>query len=84
MSPSTGGSRYNMIWIKLKRGEEVKISAPREFHRRLRKAITKRRDRDLGFRFQLSEEHKVHRMSFKSEGAIFTVKLHILSNPKWI
>jgi len=83
MSP-VRGSRYAIIWYKLKQGEEVNLSTPREFHRKLRNAIVKRKNKDIGFKFLMAENNRRHVLSFHSEGNILTVKLHITVISTWL
>lgn len=77
-------SRYSCIWHKLKKEQLVKISAPAAAHIRLRKAIIKRKDVDLGFKLEMAEQHLRPHLSFKSEGNILTVKLHLPVRSSWL
>ena len=83
MSP-VRGSRYAMIWYKLKQGEEVRISTPREFHRKLRNAIVKRKNKDIGYKFLMADANRRPVLQFKSEGNIFTVRLNITVVSMWL
>lgn len=49
-------SRYLPIWNKLKTENKVSVALPQPLHRRLIKAVIKRKDEDLAFKFLLSEE----------------------------
>lgn len=77
-------SRYSIIWIKLKAERKVKLSAPALAHRRLRKAIIKRKDLDLGFKFEMSEQNRRPHLSFKSEGSVLTVELLTPFRSDWL
>jgi len=83
MSP-VRGSRYTIIWVKLKAGEEVKLSVPKEYHLKLKKAIVRRKNKDWGFKLLMSEANRRHLLSFKSEGNILTVKLHTPALSTWL
>ena len=77
-------SRYAIIWHKLKQDKTVRLSAPAEAHRRLRKAIIKRKDIDLGFKLEMSEKNLRPYLSFKSESNILTVSLHTPYRSTWL
>lgn len=83
MSP-VRGSRYAIIWYKLKQGEEVRISTPREFHRKLRNAIVKRKNKDIGYKFLMAEANKRPLLQFRAEGNIFIVRLKITVVSTWL
>jgi len=48
-------SRYLPIWTKLKTENKVSVAIPQPLHRRLIKAVIKRKDEDLAYKFLLSE-----------------------------
>lgn len=70
-------SRYLPIWLELKEHGICRITAPPVFHRRIVKAVKKRRDKDLAFLFYLKEDHKQHTIKYKVEGSVITFTLHI-------
>ena len=83
MSP-VRGSRYAMIWYKLKQGEKVTLSAPKEFHRKLRNAIVKRKNKDVGYKFLMAEANRRPVLKFKYEGNLVTVHLEITVVSMWL
>lgn len=83
MSP-VRGSRYAMIWYKLKQGEEVKLSTPKEFHRKLRNAIVKRKNKDIGYKFLMAEANRRPVLKFKYEGNILIVRLDVTVVSTWL
>ena len=68
-------SRYSIIWIKLKKDRKVSLSAPKEAHARLRKAIIKRKDCDIGYKLEMSERNLRCYLKFKSIGSVLHVDL---------
>lgn len=68
-------SRYSIIWHKLKKDKKVELSAPREAHARLRKAIIKRKDIDLGYKLEMSERNQRCYLKFTSRGSVLSVVL---------
>jgi len=71
-------SRYEIIWRQLKQNTDHKVTlaAPAEAHFRLRRAVIKRKDIDLGFKVMMAEKHLRPCLRFKSKGNILTVELH--------
>lgn len=77
MSIEQQTSRYLPIWKQLKEKGHCRITAPPQFHTTIIKAVKKRRDKDLAFRYQLQEEHKEHKIQFKIEGTVIRFYLSI-------
>ena len=69
-------SRYQIIWNTLKKDKTIRLSAPAEAHRRLKKAIIKRKDIDIGYKLMASESNLRPYLEFSSSGNILTVTLH--------
>lgn len=70
-------SRYKIVWETLKSKGVVSLAVPAEAHRRLLKAVKKRRDFDLGFLLDLSscDPPRKHKITAKSEGSKLTLTL---------
>lgn len=60
-------SRYTPIWRELKTKGKVRLTAPTILHKRIIKAVKKRKDKDLAYRFSLSEDHKKARLVFETD-----------------
>ena len=78
-SLSNQTSRYLPIWIELKQHGICRITAPPHFHKRLIKAVKKRRDKDLAFLYNLQEDNKKHTIKYSIDGSviIFTLKIEL-------
>lgn len=72
-------SRYQVIWEKLKSQKSVELTAPREYHARLKKAIEKRKYKDITYKYNLLEgtPSKVAFLRFSSNGSLMKVTLHL-------
>lgn len=77
-------SRYSVIWAKLKKDKQVELAAPPKFHLRLKKAIIKRKDIDLGYKLLLAEEHKRAILEFSSKDSKLTVTLSIKTRSDYL
>jgi len=79
--PKPFRSRYELIWeqLKVRPTHSVDVAAPAAVHARLRKAVIKRKDIDLGFKFQLSEHKQLAKLSFSVVGNVLRITLHIRS-----
>ena len=66
---------YDLIWARLKRDGKVSITANRAFHRRIIKAVTKQKWKDIGFKIQI--EPKYAFLSYSRSYAILTFHLDI-------
>lgn len=75
-------SQYQPIWNTLKEKHTAKLVAPQAFHRRIIKAVTKRKDVDLGYKFQCSQQDKKAFLYHTSEGntLTFTIKFRYFLN----
>jgi hypothetical protein len=69
-------SQYLPIWNRLKLHGTATIVAMPALHRRIIKAVQKRRDRDLGFKLQLAEDGMKHEISWLIKGNTITFSLH--------
>lgn len=76
-------SRYEMIWRQLKQRDNhtVEVAAPAAAHARLRKAVIKRKDIDLGFKVLTAERQQITKLHFASIGNILRISLRFHS--KW-
>ena len=70
-------SRYELVWRQLKLKRELRIACPTNGQLRLRRGIIKRKNQDLGFKVLMAEEGKTPHLTFKVEGNIVTVRLHL-------
>ena len=77
-------SRYQEVWNRLKQQGIVEIAAPARHHSRLRKAIIKRKDNDLGYKLQIAENNKRAFLRFKFEQDKVTVTLTIVIRSTWL
>ena len=79
-------SRYEIIWRQLKNRTEhtVDVAAPAIAHARLRKAVIKRKDIDLGFKVLLAEKQQIAKLYFKSQGNILKITLKFGAKWDWL
>ena len=84
MSAPAPKSRYEVIWDTLKEKKVVRVSVPVEHHRRLKQAVIKRKNKDLGFRYILKESNQLSKLHFKSEGNVLHIALTISERSLWI
>ncbi len=68
-------SKYQPIWDQLKAEGESRIVAPLPFHARIKKAVIKRKDKDLGFKLELSEQCKYVKLDISTQGNTIRFKL---------
>ncbi len=68
-------SRYMSIWNELKAKKYCRMAAPPVLHARIIKAVQKRRDKDIAYRFELNERHEKIRMAFSSKGNILEIRM---------
>jgi len=66
---------YQPIWEKIKKDNSCSITAPRQLHKRIKKAVIKEKDKDLGFKLILSEEGRKALLTTNSQGSILTFNL---------
>ena len=82
--PPQPPSRYEIIWNTLKEKKHIRVSAPAEHHRRLKLAVIKRKNKDVGFKYILREANQLSKLHFKSEGNILHIALNISERSLWI
>jgi hypothetical protein len=70
-------SRYQPIWdaLKTNRNHKAELVAPVVLHRRIIKAVIKRKDVDLSFKFECAEQHRKARLGYRIEGTKITFYL---------
>ena len=68
-------SKYLPIWNKLKADKKVSVALPPPLHRRLIKAVIKRKDEDLEHKFLMSEEGKKQYLSYTIQDSVVHFKL---------
>lgn len=72
-------SRYQPIWDLLKEKHHAELVAPVVLHRRIIKAVTKRKNIDLAYKFLCSEQYKKAVLKYSVEGN--TIKFKIVFLP---
>lgn len=72
-------SRYAPIWSQLKLKKEIKIVAPREAHLRLKRAVIKRKNIDIGYKILCGEKGQEPKLYFRSEGNMLIITLDMYS-----
>ena len=72
-------SVYAAAWNKLKSNPNAPlvIAAHPAYHRRIYKAIIKRKNEDAVFHYELTEQSKKSKLSKESEGHVLKIRLHI-------
>lgn len=75
-------SQYQPIWNTLKEKHTAKLVAPQAYHRRIIKAVTKRKDVDLGYKFLCSQQDKkaILRTSISGNTITFTLEFQYFLN----
>lgn len=73
-------SRYQPIWDQLKAEGKCCIVAHTCLHKRIKKAVIKRKDEDLAFKLLLSEQYKYARLSVSISGNSISFKLEYRTN----
>ncbi len=73
-------SKYQPIWNQLKAEGICRIVASPLLHRRIKKAVIKRKDEDLGFKLTLAETGKYAKLNVTIEGntVIFSLTYYTL------
>lgn len=74
---SSAGREYEPIWIKLKKRKECYITAPKELHARIVKAVIKEKYNDHLFKLDCAENCKKARISYQKKGNIIFFKLNL-------
>lgn len=72
-------SRYLPIWLSLRKTGKCSITAPPHHHKRIIKAVKKRRDKDIAYRYALAEKNQSHRLKFVIEGTVIHFTLTTVS-----
>ena len=72
-------SKYQPIWDALKSQGKVSLVAFPILHKRIRKAVIKRKDEDLGFKLMLSESFKYSILHIVEDGNTITFELKYYS-----
>ena len=67
--------KYQPIWEALKQNKQVRLAAPNQLHPRIIKAVTKEKERDLGFKLLTSEEGRKFLLFHTSEHGILSFRL---------
>ena len=70
MSAEQQTSKYLPIWKQLKDTGSCRITAPPIYHKKIIKAVKKRRDKDLAFLYQLQEDHRKHKIKYTINGSV--------------
>jgi len=68
-------SRYQPIWDTLKQKHVAKLVAPEVLHRRIIKAVTKRKNVDLAYKVLCGEQHRKAVLNHSTEGNTITFSL---------
>lgn len=68
-------SKYLPIWNQLKSKKTCRITAPTVYHKTIIKMLKNKRDDDLGYRYQLAENGKTHRIGINVKGTVITFTL---------
>lgn len=71
-------SRYQPIWDTLKEKRHAKLVAPAVLHKRIIKAVIKRKDVDVGYKFLCAEQFKKARIKYKTTGNIIEFYLQFV------
>lgn len=69
-------SKYQPLWELIRKDHTAKIIASPRLHKRIIKAVTKRKDLDLTYKFMCGESHKKAILSTHIEGNTVTFTLH--------
>lgn len=71
----TTPSMYSPIWERIKKDDYCRITAPTPLHKRIIKAVIKRKHEDLAFKLLLSERGKRARISHSVKGTVIEFRL---------
>jgi len=66
---------YLPIWETLKAQNKCTITAPPHFHKRIIKAVKKRRDKDIAFLYTLKEAGRKHKITYVISATTVTFSL---------
>jgi len=67
--------KYEPIWIEVKSSGKAALTADPRLHARIKKAVIKEKDNDLGFKLTASEEGKKYKLTVVSTGQVLTFNL---------
>ena len=69
--------KYEPIWSQIRNSKEHKVSlaAPTADHKRIIKAVRKEKNKDIGFKFECSEQHLKYVLKEKIKGKLITFYL---------
>lgn len=72
-------SKYAPIWEKLKTERKVSVAVPRPLHKRIIKAVIKRKDEDVAHKYLLGERGIKAKLHYDIQDSIihFTLKYFI-------
>lgn len=71
-------SRYQPIWDQLKEKHKAELVAPVVLHRRIIKAVTKRKNIDLTYKFLCSEQFKKAVLKYEIDDTKITFRIIFL------
>ena len=73
--------QYEPVWLEIKLNGYCSISAHRVYHRRIIKAITKEKDKDLGYKLECTERYPPVQAILKSSRSGSVIKFSLLIKP---
>jgi hypothetical protein len=68
-------SQYQPIWDTLKNNGYCRITAPKELHKRIIKAVMKRKNIDVGYKVLLESKNIRQELRYTTEGSIINFTL---------
>ena len=71
-------SKYQPIWNQLKQKHIVSLVAPPIIHKRIIKAVIRRKDLDIAYKFECAELHKRAKLYHSIEGNTITFILKFI------
>ena len=72
--------QYKDAWNQLKSRGKIVLASPSQFHARIIKALVKEKNKDLGYKLQLSEDNRKAVFTSKSEGNTLKFYLRVETN----
>jgi hypothetical protein len=73
--------QYEPIWIQIKSEGYCDISTHRAYHRRVIKAVTKEKDKDLGYKLECTERYPPVQAILKSTRSGSVIKFILILKP---
>ena len=61
-------SKYTQVWNKIKTTGRCELVADPKFHKRIIKAVSRKKELDLKYQFQLAEQGRKERINTTIEG----------------